>query len=93
MIYCEENKAADMPSGERLQHRRLTVKTLGDAYFAWVKQNLTKVSVKSKTANGFSYSINQEQYLRIFLEDGEVPIDSNAAEQSIRGSCVGKKTG
>lgn len=90
-IYREENKLADMSPEERLQHRRLTVKPLVDAYFAWVKQNLTKVPAKSKTANGFSYSINQEQYLRTFLEDGEVPMDNNAAEQSIRGFCVGKK--
>lgn len=90
-IYREENKLADMSPEERLQHRRLTVKPLVDAYFAWVKQNLPKVPAKSKTANGFSYSINQEQYLRTFLEDGEVPMDNNAAEQSIRGFCVGKK--
>lgn len=90
-IYREENKLADMSPGERLQHRRLTIKPLVDAYFAWVKQNVTKVPAKSKTANGFNYSINQEQYLRTFLEDGEVPMDNNAAEQSIRGFCVGKK--
>mgnify|MGYP000373389639 FL=1 len=30
-------------------------------------------------------------YLRTFLEDGEVPMDNNAAEQSIRPFCIGKK--
>ena len=60
-------------------------------YFAWVKQNLTKVTPKSKIANGFTYSINQEQYLRVFLEDGDVPLDNNSAEQAIRPFCVGKK--
>lgn len=62
-----------------------------NAYFAWVKENVHKVPAKGKTHNGFSYSINQEKYLRVFLEDGEVPIDNNAAEQSIRGFCIGKK--
>lgn len=62
-----------------------------DAYFAWVKENVHKVSAKGKTHNGFSYSINQEKNLRVFLEDGEVPIDNNGAEQSIRGFCIGKK--
>ena len=90
-IYREENKLADMTSGERLKHRQLTVKPLVDAYFAWVKENLSKVTAKGKTHNGFSYSINQEKYLRVFLEDGEVPMDNNAAEQSIRSFCVGKK--
>ena len=35
---------------------------------------------KSKTETGFTYSLNQEKYLRVFLEDGDVPLDNNAAE-------------
>ena len=35
--------------------------------------------------------MNQEKYLKVFLDDGEVPMDNNAAEQSIRGFCIGKK--
>jgi putative transposase len=31
------------------------------------------------------------KYLRVFLKDGAVSIDNNAAEQSIRGFCNGKK--
>ena len=36
------------------------------------------------------YSINQEKYLKAFLEDGEVPIDNSASERSIRPFCVGR---
>ena len=36
-------------------------------------------------------SLNQEKYLKTFLEDGEVPMDNNSAEQAIRPFCVGKK--
>lgn len=90
-IYREDNKLADMNPEERCKRRQLTVKPLVDAYFAWAGQNLLKVPPKSKTANGFSYSLNQEQYLRCFLEDGEVPLDNNAAEQAVRPFCVGKK--
>lgn len=46
---------------------------------------------KSKTWEGFQYAINQEKYLKVFLDDGEVPMDNNAAEQSSRGFCIGKK--
>ena len=90
-IYREENKLKEMSTEERLKHRQLTVKPLVDAYFAWAKQNVLAVTPKSKTANGLTYSINQEKYLRTFLEDGEVPMDNNSAEQSIRPFCVGKK--
>ena len=29
--------------------------------------------------------------LRVFLTDGDVPMDNNASERAIRGFCVGKK--
>jgi hypothetical protein len=32
----------------------------------------------------------QERYLRVFLEDGEVPLDNNATEFTLRGFCIGK---
>ena len=90
-IYREENKLEGMSAQDRLKNRQLTVKPLVDAYFTWVKKNVFAVAAKSKTANGLTYSINQETYLRTFLEDGEVPMDNNAAEQSIRPFCIGKK--
>lgn len=90
-IYREENKLCDMTPEERLKHRQLTVKPLVDAYFAWAKESESKVPAKGKTHNGLTYSINQEKYLKVFLEDGEVPMDNNSAEQSIRSFCVGKK--
>ena len=39
----------------------------------------------------FIYVLNQEKYLRVFLTDGDVPMDNNASERAIRGFCVGKK--
>ena len=38
----------------------------------------------------FAY-LNQEKYLRVFLNDGDVPMDNNASERAIRGFCIGKK--
>ena len=46
---------------------------------------------KSETGKGLNYSMNQENYLRTFLTDGEVPIDNSASERSIRTFCIGKK--
>ena len=90
-VYQEEKQLKDLPTGERKTRRQLSVKPLVEAYFTWVRENLPKVPQKSKTWEGFSYSLNQEKYLKVFLEDGEVPMDNNAAEQSIRGFCIGKK--
>ena len=90
-IYREDSKLDGLPSQERAGQRQLTVRPLVEAYFAWIRENAGRVPQKGKTSEGFSYSLNQEKYLKRFLEDGEVPMDNNAAEQSIRGFCIGKK--
>ena len=38
----------------------------------------------------FAY-LKQEKYLRVFLNDGDVPMDNNASERAIRGFCIRKK--
>lgn len=90
-IYQEEKQLKDLTAGERKDRRQLSVKPMVEAYFTWARENLPKVPQKSKTWEGFHYSLNQEKYLKVFLDDGEVPMDNNAAEQSIRGFCIGKK--
>lgn len=90
-IYREEKQLKELPSQERQDRRQLSVRPLVEAYFTWVRETLPKVPKKSKTWEGLSYSLNQEKYLKVFLDDGEVPMDNNAAEQSIRGFCIGKK--
>lgn len=90
-IYREEGKLKDLSSEERLQLRELNVKPLVEAYFKWAKQNVDHVLPKSKTHNGLTYTINQEKYLLRFLEDGNVPMDNNAAEQTIRSFCIGRR--
>ena len=90
-IYREEKLLKDLPEKERMIRRQLSVRPLVEDYFVWVRETLPKVPQKSKTWEGFNYSLNQEKYLKVFLDDGEVPMDNNAAEQSIRGFCIGKK--
>ena len=39
----------------------------------------------------FSFYLRLAQYLRVFLDNGNVPIDNNAAERAIRPFTVGRK--
>lgn len=74
------------------EHRiKLVVKPLVDAFFAYLKQNEPKIPKNGKIREAFTYALNQESYLKVFLEDGDVPIDNNASERAIRGFCIGKK--
>ena len=88
-IYREENKLNELPSEERLKQRQVVVKPLVDAFFAYIKK--LNVSKKDTFGDAVGYALNQERYLRVFLQDGDVPIDNNASERAIRGFCVGKK--
>ena len=88
-IYREEGKLNSLSSNERLQQRQAVIKPLVDAFFAYLKT--MKVSKKDKFGDAVGYALNQEKYLRVFLTDGDVPIDNNASERAIRGFCIGKK--
>ena len=88
-IYREEGKLNDLSSDERLKQRQAVIKPLVDAFFAYLKT--INVSKKDKFGDAVRYALNQEKYLRVFLTDGDVPIDNNASERAIRSFCIGKK--
>lgn len=92
-IYKLEGALKDLSPEQRLHERQENIKPLVEEYFAWVKKQLenTVVPPKSKTADGLRYSVNQEKYLRVFLTNGNVPIDNSASERAIRTFCIGKK--
>ena len=92
-IYKLEGTLKEMSGAERLKERKASIKPLVEEYFLWVKERLADTSClpKGKTAEGLRYSVNQEEYLKVFLTDGEVPMDNSASERSIRTFCVGKK--
>lgn len=92
-IYKLEGALQELSAGERLKERQNSIKPLVEEYFAWVRSQLenTAVPPKGKTAEGLKYSINQEKYLKVFLTDGNVPMDNSASERAIRTFCIGKK--
>ena len=90
-IYREEGKLKDLSPEERLKQRQLVIRPLVDAFFVFLKLKRNEIPLQGNLKDGFNYFINQESYLRVFLEDGEVPMDNNATERAIRGFCVGRK--
>lgn len=92
-IYKLDGSWKERTSEYRMEHRQRILKPLVDEYFDWVKEQTKTCSVlpKSETGEGLSYSINQEKYLRAFLDNGDIPIDNSACERAIRPFCVGRK--
>ena len=86
-----DNGFDDLPVYDRKKQRQLTLKGKVDAYFEWVKLKYAQVTHNSTIGKALAYSINQEEYLRVFLDDGKVPMDNNPAEQAIRPFTIGRK--
>lgn len=90
-LFKLEKELSKLSAEERLRQRQLIIAPLVEAFFVWVKMNQDTVPAKSETGKGFTYCLNQEKYLRQFLTNGNIPIDNNATEGTIRGFCIGRK--
>ena len=90
-IFGLDNNLDNLTPTKRLELRKAKVKPLVDEFFEWIKIHRRDVTLKSLTGKAMTYCLNQEKYLKVFLEDGEVPMENNSAERSIRPFCVGKK--
>ena len=91
VIFHTDNLSRGKSSQEIIDNRQQSVKPLVDAFFAWVKDILdNKIISSTDLKKALTYSVNQEKYLRVFLESAIIPLDNNDAERSIKKFCVGK---
>jgi len=67
------------------------IRPLVDSYFAWLKQIRPMVDKSSETGRAITYNLNQEPFLRAFLNNPIIPLDNNDAERSIRKFVIGRK--
>ena len=92
-IYDLEGGLKDLTPEKRLKERQTSIKPLVEEFFAWIRKVQADRTVlpKGETAKGIAYCLNQEEYLRFFLSDGEVPIDNLASERALRTFTIGRK--
>ena len=92
-MYEIESRLAELTAEERLKERKRKIQPLVDEFFAWIKKLSTDgtVLLKGKTMSGINYCLNQETKLRVFLENGNVPMDNSASERAVRPFTVGRK--
>jgi len=89
-LYAIEKKMKDESPKDRLKERQEQSKPLLDAFFAWAK-SLRNIAPKSKLGKAVNYLIEEEPYLRRYIEDGRLEIDNNRAERSIKPFVIGRK--
>ena|GEM_PF-102671 len=73
----------------RSEHSRPIV----DGFFKWLKKNIADMALLS--GHGFTkaagYALKREAGLRVFLENPDLPIDTNHIEREIRPIALGRK--
>jgi transposase len=62
-----------------------------DELFAWGEENAGSVLPKGKLGEAIQYLRNRGEALRCFLYDGELEMDNNRCERTLRAIAVGRK--
>ena len=88
-LYDVEKEISEFPIEERQKQRLERSKPILDAFYAWAETlNPSSGTGLSKAIN---YAINEKKYLYRFLENPNLPIDNNRAENAIRPFTIGRK--
>jgi len=90
-VYQEENKLKKMTAEERLSARKELVVPKLDAFFTYVHSLDDSGEVfTDRMKKAIQYAVNQENSLRRFLTDGNIPCDNGHVERIIRSYSIGR---
>ena len=76
-----------LDSENRRKQRQERSKSVLDEFFAWL--DTVAPASKSALSSAVQYAKNEKAYLYRFLEDGNIPISNNRAENAIRPFTIG----
>lgn len=91
-LYAVEKAARYKPAAERVALRQEKAKPVFDDLEAWLTQPLPKISGKSKLAEAIRYALGRMPKARACLANGQLELDNNICERSIRPVTLGRKT-
>lgn len=91
MLYKIEEIIRDKPPEERYEERQKQAKPLLEAFFEWLHTLEDAVDRSSKIGEAVLYALNQERYLKRYLEDGHLSIDNSAAERALKNFAIGRR--
>ena len=86
----EKEQATSTPE-ERLRVRKQRSKSIVEDFFAWVDAQAPLVLDETPISKAITYSRNQREALKRFLEDGRLPIHNNFSERQLRREAIGRK--
>ncbi|SDR49378.1 IS66 family transposase [Pseudovibrio sp. Tun.PSC04-5.I4] len=90
-LYDVERQINGKPPDLRREVRQKYSKPIAEHFKAWCKTQLARISGKSNLAKAIRYGLSRWHAFTLFLEDGRVAIDNNAAERAIKPVVMGRK--
>jgi transposase len=84
-------KELELERDKRLSLRQRESVPVLDAIKQWLDSKRGSVLPKSPLGTAITYATNQWAALNVYVTDGDLAIDNNAAERALRGVAVGRK--
>jgi hypothetical protein len=91
VLYANEAEGRDMSSDERQRLRAEKSRPALTDLHDWLQQTRLNTAPNSATAKAIDYSLKRWVALTRYAETGDLPIDNNPVENSIRPIALGKK--
>lgn len=90
-LYEVEREAREKQPEARRLWRQQHAKPVAEQLHAWLIEQRPKLARADVTAKAIDYALSNWTGLTRYLDDGNVPIDNNAAEGAVRPLAVGRK--
>jgi len=91
LLYKIERRARDLGRDERFAMRQRYAVPVLDHFKEFLECERARVLPKSPEGMAISYALSNWTALRRYTEDGDLAIDNNGAERSLRGVAVGRR--
>lgn len=91
VLYQIEKQINGKPPDERQRYRQQHAKPHLEALYDWFDTTLRQCAKGSALGKAINYARKQWPALTVYLDDGRVEIDNNAAERAIRPLALGRK--
>lgn len=90
-LFLLERDYQKLDVDERFEARQTKSRPVVEELRSWLDTSLHQVSPKTLVGKALGYLDSQWPKLTVFLDDGEVPIHNNLAENKIRPFVIGRK--
>lgn len=91
LLYKIERRARDVGSQERFARRQRHAVPVLIQFREYLERERTRVLPKSPEGMALAYALSNWTALCRYTEDGDLAIDNNGAERSLRGVAVGRR--